>query len=129
MAALASLEAWVRDGTLPPKAPRIETEGRGEAAAIVRDEHGIAQGGIRTPIVDAPIATNDGGENGGGSMCFLFGRTIPFDAATLADLYPNGEDDYVKAFDEAADQTVKAGFWLEPDAEHYKAAAREITFG
>ena len=53
----------------------------------------------------------------------------PFDATTLAELYPNGEDDYVKAFDEAADKAVEEGFWLEPEAEHYKAAARQITFG
>jgi hypothetical protein len=129
-AALVKLEAWVRDGTPPPKAPRIETEGKGADGTIVRDDHGIALGGIRTPIVDVPIATNDGEpQDGGASFCFLFGHTIAFDAATLAELYPNGAGDYVKAFDEAADETVKAGFWLEPDAEKYKAAAREITFG
>jgi len=127
-AAVAGLERWVRTGAPPPKGPRIETTGRGTAATIVRDEHGIARGGIRTPIVDAPIATNDGEDNGGGNMCFLFGHTIPFDAATLAALYPNGVDDYVKAFDKAADKVVKAGFWLKPEADHYKAAARQIIF-
>jgi hypothetical protein len=128
-AAVAHLEQWVRNGTPPPKAPRIETTGKGAAATIVRDEHGITRGGIRTPIVDAPIATNDGEDNGGGNMCFLFGHTKPFDAATLAELYPNGAADYVKAFDKAADKTVKAGFWLEPEADRFKAAARQITFG
>jgi hypothetical protein len=129
MAALAGLEEWVRTGTPPTKAHRIETTGTGASATIVRDEHGIARGGIRTPLVDAPLATNDGGDNGGGPMCFLFGRTIPLDAATLGELYPNGEEDFVTAFENAADEAVEAGFWLEPEAEHYKAAARQITFG
>ncbi len=126
MAALASLEKWVRVGTPPPKSPRIETTAAGE---VVRDEHGIARGGIRTPLVDVPIATNDGLRGSGPSFCLLFGHMKPFDAATLAKLYPNGSADYVAAFDKAADKTVKAGFWLEPEAEHYKAAAAKITFG
>ena len=125
-AALVGLEKWVRTGTPPAKAPRMKTTGTGAAAAIVRDEHGIARGGVRGPIVDAPIATNDGLPNGGGSMCFLFGHTKPFDAATLATLYPNGAADYVKAFDKAADKAVKVGFWLKPGADLWKAAARQI---
>src|SRR5581483_4163876 len=85
MAALASLEKWVRDGTEPPHAPRIELNRKGE---VVRDEHGIAKGGIRTPLVDVPIATNDGKKGSGSSFCFLFGHMTPFDAATIAQMYP-----------------------------------------
>lgn len=127
-AALAHLERWVRDGTPPPEAPRIETTGNGGDSTIVRDEHGIARGGIRTPIVDVPLAANDGEENAGDQTCSLFGRTRPLDAATLAQLYPNSPADYVTAFDSAADEAVEAGFWLEPEAENFKAAARQITF-
>jgi hypothetical protein len=126
-AALAALDAWVRDGTSPPRAPRMKTAGRGPDATIERDDMGIARGGVRTPIVDVPLAANDGEENPGGGTCGLFGRTRPFDAATLAELYPNGHDQYVERFDQAADQTVEAGFWLEPEAESYKAAARQVT--
>jgi hypothetical protein len=128
-AALAQLERWVRTGTPPPKAPRIVTTGSGSATKIVRDEHGIARGGVRTPIVDAPIATNDGEQNRGPSFCLLFGHMQPFDAATLARLYPRGRDDYVAAFDKAVDKAVKAGIWLRADGEHYKAAARQVPFG
>jgi len=128
-AAIAALERWVRDGDAPPKAPRIETTGTGDAVAIVRDEHGIAIGGIRSPIVEVPLARNDGEENSGGSFCSLFGTTTPFDAATLAELYPNGSEEYVAKFERAADRIVRQGFWLEPDAENFKAAARQITFG
>jgi hypothetical protein len=128
-AALAGLDRWVRDGTSPRKWPRIAITGSGANAAIARDEHGIARGGVRTPIVEAPLATNDGEENAGATFCRLFGHTKPFDAATLAELYPNGSADYVTAFDKAADKAVKAKIWLEPDAERFKAAARQITLG
>jgi hypothetical protein len=128
-AALARLERWVRTGTPPPKFPRIETTGSGADATVVRDDHGIARGGLRTPIVEVPIATNDGEENSGATFCRLFGHTKPFDTATLAQLYPNGRDDYAAAFDEAVDKAIKAGIWLKPEGEHFKAAARQITFG
>jgi len=128
-AALTQIERWVHTGSPPPKAPRIETTSSGGVTAIVRDDHGIARGGVRTPIVDAPIATNDGEENSGPSFCLLFGHMKPFDAATLAALYPNGRDDYVAAFDKAVDKAVKAGIWLKPEGEHYMVAARQITFG
>jgi hypothetical protein len=58
----------------------------------------------------------------------VFGRSYPFDNATLAELYPGGPEDYVEAFERAADETVEAGYWLEPEAENFKAAARKITF-
>jgi Alpha/beta hydrolase domain len=128
-AALVGIERWVRDGTPPRRWPRITTTGSGDNAAIVRDEQGIARGGIRTPIVEVPLATNDGEVNRGATFCRLFGRTRPYDAATLAELYPNGSSDYVAAFDKAVDKAVQQGIWLEPDAESFKAAARQIAFG
>ncbi len=126
-AALAHLDDWVRDGTAPPKAPRLETTGTDEPS-IVRDEHGNAVGGIRTPLVDVPIATLTGEENEGSNLCSLFGRTTPFDAATLARLYPTRAD-YVQAFDASADRTTKAGFWLRREAENFKAAAAQLPVG
>ena len=127
-AALAHLEDWVRDGTAPPKAPRIKTTGTGEDVAIVRDDNGIAVGGLRTPIVDAPIAANTGNENPGGTFCTLFGTTAPFDAATLAALYPDGSVGWQEDFAKAADDTVKDGFWLQPEADNFTAASEQITF-
>lgn len=53
-AALSSLVGWVRDGTLPPEAPRLEVTG--DATPVVaRDGDGIALGGIRTAPVDVPV--------------------------------------------------------------------------
>jgi hypothetical protein len=127
--AIAHLEDWVGGGTPPPKAPRIKTTGSGEDVEIVRDEHGIAVGGIRTPIVDVPLAANTGDENPGGRFCSLFGITAPFDATTLAALYPDGSVGWQDDFAKAADKTVKDGFWLEPEADNFKAASEQIDFG
>ena len=121
-AAAAHLERWVTEGTPPPKAPRIATKG----GTIERDEHGIARGGIRTPVVDVPVATNTGKVNRGGRFCNLFGTITVFDPPTLAQLYPS-HDAYVQEFDRAAAETVKGGFWLAPDADDWKAAARQIS--
>ncbi len=118
-AAVFQLERWVRNGTVPPKAPRLAITPDDE---IARDEHGIAEGGIRTPQVDVPIATVTGEPGAGENLCFLFGRTVPFDDAMLAELYP-AHADYVDAFNASADKAVNAGFWMEVDAEQFKTAA------
>jgi hypothetical protein len=118
-AALAALRAWVVDGDPPPAAPRLEVEGD----AIARDERGIARGGIRTPAVDAPVSVLTGEPPPGRSViCSLFGDTRPFDAATLAELYPTHQD-YVDAVTESADAAVSAGFLLRADADDIIAAA------
>jgi hypothetical protein len=74
---------------------------------VARDELGIAKGGLRTPIVEAPLAANVGDDTNSPGFCRVFGHTHPFDAATLAKLYPKGSTDYVAAFDNATDQAVK----------------------
>src|SRR5215831_18837425 len=50
--ATAHLVEWVMKGTAPPKGPRIEVKD----GKIVRDEHGNAKGGIRSPYLDVPTA-------------------------------------------------------------------------
>lgn len=121
-AAIAALNQWVRRGTPPAIAPRIEV-----AARIVRDVNGNAIGGIRTPQVDVPIATFTG-DGKGSILCLLFGTTTPFDATKLASLYPD-HNAYVSAFDAATDRAVQAGFILPPDAELMKAAAATDDIG
>src|SRR5207302_10637899 len=55
-AAIHHLHTWVHGGTPPPVQPRIDFSG--DPAEIVRDEHGIARGGIRLPQVEVPVAQN-----------------------------------------------------------------------
>ena len=123
-AAVFHLERWASTDEAPPRAPRLEVTDDAEPE-IARDEHGNARGGIRTPLVDVPIATLSGEPNAGGDFCSLFGRTVPFDAAKLAELYPTHAD-YVKKFNASADKAVKRGFLLEENAEAFKAAADEL---
>ena len=125
-AAVHALDAWVRDGAVPPRAPRLELDPTG--AGFVVDEHGNARGGIRTPAVDAPVAKLSGLPASGGSLCRLFGSTTPFDPAKLATLYPT-HDAFVKAWNKAVDMSVKAGFVLRADASNLKDAAAVSTIG
>jgi hypothetical protein len=126
MAALSALDGWVRTGKAPSKAPRLELEQAakaGEAPKLVADAQGNAKGGIRTPWVDAPTAKLSGFGNSGGPYGFLVGSTEPFDATTLAKLYPGGKADYLKRFDASLASAVKGGFILKADAPEIRALA------
>jgi hypothetical protein len=126
MAALASLDRWVATGKAPPKAARMEitpAAKAGEAPKLVADANGNTKGGIRTPWVDAPTATLSGSGNTGGPFGFLVGVTQPYDAATLAKLYPGGRADYLKRFDASLGAAVKAGFILPADQAEIRALA------
>jgi hypothetical protein len=125
-AALAALLRWVEDGVAPSRSPRIETTGDG--TVITRDERGNALGGIRTPSVEAPVATLSGqGDPEAPVLCALFGKTVPFDAPTLKSLYPTRQD-YLKAFDAALDEVVAKGFVRRADRAAYAAEARAVDF-
>ena len=126
MAAMAGLERWVRTGKAPPKAARMTTEPAvtaGQPPKLAADANGNTQGGIRTPWVDAPTARLSGSGNTGGPYGFLVGSTQPYDAATLAKLYPGGKADYLKKFDASLSSAVKAGFILPADQAEIRALA------
>jgi hypothetical protein len=124
-AAIRKLDRWARRGIPPAPAPRLETVAG--SATIVRDEHGIAVGGIRTPQVDVPIATFSG-EGQFGRACALLGTTTPFDAATLDSLYPDHRS-YVSAVRKATKAAVRAGFISRIDSREIKAAATASVIG
>jgi hypothetical protein len=94
----------------------------------VRDAHGNALGGVRTPPLDVPISTLSGEGQSGGAFCSLFGTTIPFDAGTLASLYPTHKA-YVAAVSKATRAAVRRGYLLGPDAKAVKAAAAASDVG
>ncbi len=114
-AALAHLVSWAAGGKPPPQAARLEVDAGG--TAFRRDEHGLARGGIRTPWVDVPTAVMSGLGQSGESFAMLFGRTEPFDAATLSALYPGGKTEYLDRFTASLDATIAAGFLLAEDRE------------
>jgi hypothetical protein len=126
-ASIDALNTWIVDGTPPPKAPRIQTTGD-EAAPFALDADGNVKGGIRTPQLDAPIATLSGLGQTGSGFCSLFGTTVPFDATKLAAQYPSHAA-FVKAWNAATDKAVKGGFIVAADAKGIKAAAAQSTVG
>jgi hypothetical protein len=119
-AAIRHLEDWVRHGTPPPEADRIASE-EGEHAVLVRDELGIVKGGIRTPWVDAPVATLSGEGHGTEVFSAIFGSTHPFDEQQLTRLYPGGRDDHLAVFEKSANSAISAGFILAEDRDEIMA--------
>jgi hypothetical protein len=122
-AALAGLHAWVRTGTAPPHAPRLETDD-GQPPSFIIDANSIAKGGVRTPWVDVPIARTSGIGDDTTPVALLFGSGEPFDDATRSRLYPGGKSEYLERFTESLDATIRAGYLLRADrAEILELAA------
>jgi hypothetical protein len=120
-AALTQLDRWLRDGTPPPPAPRLEVH-EGDPLSFRTDALGNAQGGIRTPHVDVPVAVLSGIGNAGAPIARLCGTTIPFGADQLSRLYPS-KDEYLARFEAATAAAVAAGFVLASDADEINAIA------
>ncbi|MEJ5256078.1 MAG: alpha/beta hydrolase domain-containing protein [Acidimicrobiales bacterium] len=130
-AALHHLVTWAAGGDAPPSGERIELSA-GESPSIIRDDHGIAVGGVRNPLVDVPVAILTGDPAGGATIdqlragkagiCVLFGQTVPFNRQTLLARYGTA-DEYLEAFRRSADEAVAAGFLLRPDADQLIAEA------
>ena len=126
-ASIDALDTWVATGTPPPKTPRLQTTGD-TTAPFALDANGNVKGGIRTPQVDAPVATLSGLGQTGSNFCTIFGTTKPFDAAKLTALYPSHAA-FVKAWNAATRRAVKAGVVVAADAKDIDAAAEQSTVG
>jgi len=126
-AAVRALDQWVAGQQSPTSAERLELA-PGSPIALARDPHGIARGGIRTPHVDAPVATLSGLGQTGSILCVLFGSTTPFDATKLYALYP-----YRRSYNWAVRRSVRAaldaGFLLPADARLILQASRRSEIG
>jgi hypothetical protein len=120
-AAYVALTDWVRSGVPAPSAPRIATTSASQPT-IIRDSHGIALGGIRTPDVDVPVATLSG--EGNSADCIADGSTIAFTPDQIASLYPSSAD-YVGKVTADALAAVDKGFLLKDDA---KAIVEKATW-
>jgi hypothetical protein len=114
-AVVEHLVRWVSDGTLPPAAPPIDISDAGPPARIARDATGNALGGIRLSQHAVPAAVNTG-VNSEPIICPLAGSHEPFDAATLARLYPTHER-YVAQVREVTQRNVAAGYLLKIDGD------------
>jgi hypothetical protein len=130
-AALVALDGWVRSGTPPPPVPRAERDDSGRRY----DEHGNLAGGVRSPLLDVPIATYFGGgvPPGSADPCAHAGGRIPltgltrvFDAAKLGGLYANGED-YLRQLEAAIATSLEGGYLLPEGAADIRRKAAEAA--
>jgi hypothetical protein len=133
-AAIYWLNRWATKGTPPPVGQPLQIA-TVKPFAFAKDRNGNTLGGVRTPQVDAPIATL-GTENaaapGNASLiarfCFLFGSTVPFTPTQLASLYPN-HDQFVSAWTQATKNLVKKGFILKADENELVQSAVHARIG
>ncbi len=126
-AALSRLTRWVATGIAPPIAPRLRTTGV-SPVTFATDANGNVLGGIRTPAVDAPVATLSGLGQSGTSFCFLFGSTVPLTAAQLQALYPDHRT-FVSAWTQATKAALRAGFLVTADGRELERAAVRSEIG
>ena len=122
-AALAALNTWVRTGEPAPCAAPIRVRETDQPQPLL-DANGLAEGGIRTPWVDVPIAWTSGVIAEESIMSAIFGCGEPFDSATVQRLYPGGAEEYLRSFAAALDGAIESGFILPADrAEILQLAA------
>jgi hypothetical protein len=115
-AVLRGLHAWVTAGKAPSHQPPLEVAD----GAIVRDAQGNALGGVRTPQLDAPVATLTGEGNS------LIGKTTPFPPDVLSSLYTD-QDAYLQAFDRATAKAKAAGVILQDDVKEMRERAEQVA--
>ncbi len=121
-AALDALNRWVIDpNDTPPSSPQITEHPDG---SLARDPlTGNTLGGIRTPAVDAPVATYYGDRD---ACAPTLGKTVPYDSAKLAAVHGTRES-YLAAVTRSAHAAVAAEFLLPADAQEIIDAAGSST--
>jgi hypothetical protein len=125
-AAFRGLDTWVRTGVAPPSAPRLDVNST-SPLVLARDAYGNALGGVRSPHLDAPVATLDSVNSGAFAFCGLFGRTVPFPVSEIESLYTSKED-FLSLWLDAINDSVAGGFLLQEDADELEAAAETWQF-
>jgi alpha/beta hydrolase family protein len=115
-----ALARWIahyfETGSMGPSMPRLLRNG----SEVIRDSNGLAEGGVRQPFVEAPVAYN------AGTGCALFGTYRGWTPAMIQSLYPTHEA-YVAAIKQAASYDVKKGWLLAPDAKGAVAKAEAFS--
>jgi hypothetical protein len=112
-AAFHHMHRWLTDGTPPPVQPKVEFAG--DPADVVRDDHGIATGGIRLPQSDVPLAQNSAIPLTDDIFAYLGGSSHAFPREKVHALYGNKEP-FLARFEAAAQRAVAAGVLLPRDA-------------
>ena len=119
-AALHHLQAWLSEGTPLTVQPRIVFGG--EPAEIVRDEHGIALGGIRLPQVEVPLGHNSAIQQAPDVFSRLVGYHESFPVEKVRDLYGDRAA-YLARYEEAIHTAEAASVVLPRDVDPLLAEA------
>jgi len=121
------LQRWIETGEPPSRAPRIQHSALDPsdefADRTTYDGLGNALGGIRYPMVAAPVASFGVGH------FFLTGgcpEIVPFDGATLDALYPTRQN-YLERYDAATALLLRQGFIRTEDVAKLRSIARKVT--
>jgi streptogramin lyase len=132
-AAWRHLEAWSRRGRVAPHAQPLQLRTPISAPfdpehAFVTDEVGNAKGGVRSPLVDVPVARYVGAKTGSFS-CMFDGYMYPFDPARLRGLYGSAKQ-YRRRVEASARALQREGWLTAEDARDVvaEAQARRMDF-
>lgn len=141
-AAYALLHRWVATGAPPPRVDRFPFTDHVAADAVhelARDTHGNVRGGVRTPWVEAPLATyhphstplpgyctpSPWAPMGSADMVArLIGHMTPLPVEELRALHPTRQD-YLDRYEAACARLTGQGLLLERDARMLLRAAHE----
>ncbi|MBB1041193.1 hypothetical protein G6022_07625, partial [Dietzia sp. Cai40] len=101
---------------------------------VVTDEMGNGRGGVRTPVVEAPVEQLTGVPHPEAQpLCMLLGRTVELPEQVLRERWPgggqtgggqSGREQYLAAYRAATDRLIAEGFLLPEDREEILADAR-----
>jgi hypothetical protein len=126
-AAFAAFDKWVNTGVQPPSPPPFRLTSA-NPPALALDNLGNVVGGVRTPAVAVPVSTLSGAAPAGASaLCSLFGSTIAFSPAMLANLY-HTKSAFLASWTKSLDKAIAQGFILKADRAAVLAQAQSVSF-
>jgi hypothetical protein len=142
--ALDKLAIWAAGGKPPPAAPRLavtQLHPRPQAADVVRNADGLAQGGIQLSELAVPTQINvgdnapanassasAGGAAIGAGACVRWGYSVDMSIDQLNARYPSHAS-YVAKVKKVVEQNLKDGYILPFDAEATVRAAEASRVG
>jgi hypothetical protein len=124
-AAIEALRVWITRGTPAPTFPSISFAAPStlvKGADFERDAYLNVVGGLRSPVLDVPVATYVG------PTCGLFGETIPFTPVQLSQLYPTHKV-YVDKMYASIDAAIRKGSMIPPDGSDLMQRACAAPIG
>ena len=116
------MHRWLSEGVAPPIQPRIEFDASG---SIVRDDDGLAKGGIRLPQVEVPLGINSAIPLKPDIFAYLGGSSHPFSKEEILSRYVD-RSSFLKAFESAAELAVEEGVLMPREVARLTKEASEV---